>query len=338
MTSPTPNSRPNSRPESRSKSSSRSRVDSRPEPLKPSRKSAGRTPPGTSGAPDVVDPIWLLKAVGGTLLAALVCGYLALCLLFYQGQWQFVLHPSRATPAPAAIAGVPFQSVRFGVDETASPQLTGWLIPASPGARYSLFTVLYMPSGDGSLADAIPTLSALHDTGINVFAFDYRGYGQSAPGRPNQRRMTEDAASAWQYVTVSRAVAPSRIVLFGDGVGCALAAQLAAEHLEAPAVILQSPRPEIIRIVLADPRTRSLPVRALFHQNFEITAALASLKTPKLFLLEPEERPSDATAAEIRRLTSTASTPKIISDLRAGEFNGPLYREQIARFLDQYLR
>jgi len=316
-----------------------------PSPKSPSRTQNARQPsgqprqpaPAPSDPPEVVDPVWLLKAIGLTLVAALVCGYLTLCLLFYQGQWQLVLHPSHSKPAPANIDGTAFQTIHFAVDETATPQLTGWLIPAQPAARYAAYTVLYLPSGDGSLADALPTLSSLHEMGINVFSFDYRGYGQSAPTRPNQQRMTEDAASAWKYLTVSRAVPPSRIVLFGSGVGCALAAGLAAEHPEAPAAILESPRPDIIQTVFADARTKYLPVRALFHEKFEIAGTVSILKTPKLFLLPEDSSDPAATTAEGERLASAAAAPKMISTLRRADFNSPLYRGQIARFLDQYL-
>jgi len=311
-----------------------------PKPAARSRTKAKPQPPisSASDAPEVVNPIWLLKAVGGTIVAALVCGYLTLCLLFYQGQWQFVLHPSRTQTVPATIDGTPVQTIRFGVDESALPQLTGWLIPSEPAARYAAYTVLYLPGGDGSLADALPTLTALHSLGINIFAFDYRGYGQSAATRPNQRRMTEDAISAWQLLTVSRAVAPSRIVLFGEGVGCSLAAQLAAAHPEVPALILQSPRPAIILDVLADPRVQSLPARLLFHENFELTSRASSLKTPKLFLLNGEGRSLSASAPELQHLTAAADSPKMVTTMPVRDFYGPSYREQIVRFLDQYLR
>jgi pimeloyl-ACP methyl ester carboxylesterase len=277
----------------------------------------------------------MLKAIGVAVLAALICGYASLCLLFYQGQWQLVLHPSRSIPAPASIGGSPFQTIRFGVDESAEPQLAGWWLPAAAGARYAAYTVLYLPSGDGSLADAVPALAALHSLGINLFAFDYRGYGQSAAARPSQRRMTEDAASAWQYLTVSRAVSPDRIVLFGDGVGCALAAGLAQAHSEAPAVILQSPRPDLLQAVLADTRTRTIPVRALFHDRFDVATPLAALKTPKLLLLSS---PTLGTIpSENQEMAVHAASPKTISTLQTHEIGSALYRDQITRFLDEYI-
>ena len=300
-------------------------------------KNARRIPPDVREQPEVVDPIWLLKAIGVTILAALVCGYLTLCLLFYQGQWQLVLHPSRTTPPPATVGGVTFQSIHFGVDESAEPQLTGWFIPAGTAARYAAYTVLYLPSGDGSLADSVSTLAALHATGLNVFAFDYRGYGHSAPTRPNQARMTADASSAWQYLTVSRGLAASKIVPYGSGVGAALAAKLANDHPEVPAVVLNDPLPDVIQTVLADPRVKWLPVRVLFHESFPITPEVVKLRTPKLFILNADVAPPAATAAATQALTLVAATPKMTSTLHSADLGGPLYSEQITRFLDQNL-
>ena len=311
----------------------------KPRPRSP--KTSDKPPPGTAlsnESRDIIDPVWLAKALGIVLAAAFVCGYLTLCLLFYQGQWQLVLHPARSNSAPAALSGIPFQTIHFGVDESASPQLTGLLIPAEPAARYAAYTVLYLPSGDGSLADADAPLVALHETGINIFAFDYRGYGQSGPIHPNQARMTADADSAWQYLAVSRGVPPSRVVLFGNGVGCSLAARLAENHPEAPAVVLESPRPDLIQTVFADPRTKSLPVRTLFREDFPILQSVTNLKTPKLFLLEPQANNPSATPDSIKRLTSAAASPKMVSELLTNAVNGPIYKEQLTRFLDQYLK
>lgn len=272
-----------------------------------------------------------------TILAALICGYATLCLLFYQGQWQLVLHPVKTASAPS-IAGTSCEPVRFGVDESGEPQLTGCWIAAGSGGKYTADTMLFLPSGDGSLADAASTLSALHTLGINILAFDYRGYGQSAPVRPDQARMSADAESAWTYLTVSRKVPANTIILFGMGVGGALAAEQAVRHAEAPAVIFLRPEPGLLSAVLADPRTRMLPVRALFHDRFDVAATVRGLKTPKLFLVA-EDKLSDRSSgqAEMRRLLESASDPKVVSILKREEGSGAVLLEQIRRFLDLYL-
>src|SRR5437868_2839792 len=133
------------------------------------------------------------NAIHLPIVATLLCGYLTYCLLFYQGQWQLVLHPTRTAASPASIDGISYELVRFGPDESATPQLTGWWIPAASGSRFSSITILFLPDGNGSLVNSIPTLASLHNLGLNVFAFDYRTYAQSAPARPSQQSMTQAA-------------------------------------------------------------------------------------------------------------------------------------------------
>jgi uncharacterized protein len=284
--------------------------------------------------PEVVDPRWLLKALAVLILLALGCGYLTLCVLFYQGQWQLVLHPSRSTPAPATIAGEPVSVVHFGLDASATPQLIGWWFAAAPTDPYAAYTVLYLPSGDGSLAasDAPATLAALHTANISVFALDYRGYGQSAVTHPTQQRMQEDADRAWAYLTTSRHLDPSRIVLFGTGVGAALATQLSARHPQSPALILRAPEPNLLDRVRGDARTRLLPVRLLFHNRFEIAHTLATLPTPKLLLVDPGPA-ADAVAALYR----SAADPKFTLYLPSSTNPAPSFAEHLRRFFDQYL-
>jgi pimeloyl-ACP methyl ester carboxylesterase len=292
---------------------------SMPRPAKPTK----RTPQPAS--PEVVSPIWLVKAIALTIVVALVCGYLTFCLLFYQGQWQLVLHPTRTAASPISIAGVPYELIRFGPDESATPQLTGWWIPCEPGGRYSHLTVLFLADGNGSLADSVPTLASLHNLGINVFAFDYRGYGQSAAVRPSHQSMTGDVDSAWQYLTNSRATPAQQIVLYGTGTGASLATQLAATHNTIPALILDSPRADLLDTAMRDPRAKLVPVRLLFHERFPLAESLSTLHTPKL-LLSRSATPDPA--------FRTASNPKLTIELASP--SALLYNQAITRFLDQY--
>jgi uncharacterized protein len=150
--------------------------------------------PAQASSTEDINPLWLVKALAITLLVALLCGYLTLCALFYQGQWQLVLHPTHSA-FPSQQLG---QAIHFGPDETAIPQLTGIWIPAPPNSRYASITILYLRDGDGDLTNSAPALTSLQTLGANIFVFDYRGYGQSAGTHPTQLRMAQDALTAWQ--------------------------------------------------------------------------------------------------------------------------------------------
>jgi uncharacterized protein len=288
---------------------------------KPNKRAASQPVPS-----DVVSPIWLVKAIALTILAALFCGYLTLCLLFYQGQWQFVLHPTRTSASPTSIAGIPYELIRLGPDESATPQLTGWWIPSDPGGRYAHITILFLPDGNGSLTDSIPTLASLHNLGINVFAFDYRGYGQSAATRPSQQNMSHDTDSAWQYLTTSRAIPAQHIIPYGTGVGASLATRLAVTRATIPALILDAPRADLLDVAMRDPRATLIPVRLLFHERFPLNEPLSTLRTPKLLL---------SRTTSLDQTFRTASDPKLTVELTSP--SAVLYNQTLTRFLDQYV-
>ena len=155
----------------------------------------------------------MLSAIGIVIVAALICAYGTLCLLFYQGSWQLIFHPSRAITAKPAI---PYQEIQFNYTETGKPQLTGWWIPAESGARYAGNTMLLLHDGHGSLSDIVSQLETLHALGINVFAFDYRGFGKSSELRPSETSMNQDADAALAYLTGTRQLPARSVVISGQ--------------------------------------------------------------------------------------------------------------------------
>jgi pimeloyl-ACP methyl ester carboxylesterase len=244
---------------------------------------------------EVVDPRWIISALAGMILLAILCAYAVVCVLFYRGQWQLVLQPSHAVNQTPASAGLQAEEVHFGVDASGQPQLDGWWIPADTTGRP---TALLLHGAAGSLSNAIPTAQLLHNAELNVLLFDYRGFGHSLGQHPSQSLMQADAASALRYLTTIRNVPASSIVVFGEGVGASLAVNLCAAHKEIPAVILESPQGDFDRTVRSDPRAQLAPVKLLFNQTFPLAAPLKNLPTPKLLIsLTPGTTPLNLQSA-----------------------------------------
>ncbi|GGH10371.1 alpha/beta hydrolase [Silvibacterium dinghuense] len=266
----------------------------------------------TSSAPveETIRAAWLLKAVLITLAAALFCVYASLCLLFYQGQWQLILHPSHLIAATPAAQGLKFEDVHFDVTETGVSQLDGWWIPADPGSRWSSSAILYLHDGAGSLSDALPTLAMLHDLGVNVFAFDYRGFGRSVSVRPGEQTMQADAQAAWNYLTQTRSLSAQSVVLYGTGLGATPATQLAAATSPA-GIILDTPSETARTLFLRDSRSHILPLWLLQNQNFDPEPVLRALAIPKLFLDRDGERP------RTRQLFHAAAYPRTYVEARS---------------------
>jgi pimeloyl-ACP methyl ester carboxylesterase len=268
---------------------------------------------------------WLLGAVAATVGLAAVCVYITFCLLFWQGQWQLVFKPSRTITATPATAGMKFDEISFDATETGLLQLNGWWIPAEKNAPYAADTLLLLHNGSGSLSDTLPQLQALHSLGINIFVFDYRGFGKSLNVHPSEARTYEDADAAWSYLTDTRHLPASRIVLDGVGLGAAIAAETAHRHPLIPALILEDPLPPTLDSLQFDANTRVLPVRLLFHDRFDPTGTLGHLRMPKLLLYSKPEAAG--------RFYDLAAEPK----QRAIVANDEDYRKSLRDFLGKYL-
>jgi pimeloyl-ACP methyl ester carboxylesterase len=313
-----------------------------PKPAPTRRRAA---PPLAPHAPkqtfEVVDPRWLLKALGICFVAALICGYATLCLLFYQGEWQLILHPNHTVGHTPDAAGLAFSRVQFDSAETGQPRLTGWWIPASAKSglqpRYAAFTILYLHDGSGSLSDTLPALTLLHQTGLDIFAIDYRGFGASDNSvHPSAERMAQDTSAALDYLIGTRHLQPGNIVPFGVGLGASLAANLALAHRELPAVILDNPVPDPASAAIAAHPSDPVPVRMLFGDQFNIAKPLATLATPKLLIAGGSSSTPQADTSKLQALFDHASSPRMTVTL-ASTNSDRAYQDALTRFLDQYL-
>jgi len=234
---------------------------------------------GPLSAP-VVSARWLIAAISSLLIIAAVCAWFTLCLLFWQGSWQLLYHPSSAVMRTPASASLPFDAIQFADSSSGVPQLQGWWIPASSQAR---FTVLYLHGATGNLGDAVDELARMHAANLDVFAFDYRGYGQSHFRHPSEAGMREDVESAIVYLTDTRHLAASSIVIAGKDLGANLALEVAAAHPEFAGVMLESPLDDPVSAIFRDPRAHLVPAHMLVRDRWDTLAPAANLLIPSLW-------------------------------------------------------
>jgi uncharacterized protein len=230
---------------------------------------------------------WIFAGIGMMVLASLVAVYFAIALLFWQGQWQLIFHPSHAVSKTPASHGVPFEDVRFDATETGHTRLNGWWIPADSSLPPRRAAILYLHDERGSLSDALPDILALHSLGGDVFAFDPRGFGKSEWAKPSERHWDQDADAALYYLASVRHIGPSHLILIGRGLGGTVAANLTAKHPEIRSLIMIDPQPATLGLLEAPRWTRLLPVRLLARDRFDPEPALSSRPLNKLFLLPP---------------------------------------------------
>ena len=103
--------------------------------------------------------------------------------------------------------------------------------------------VIHMHGAGGTIASGyrVPNyraLSAGHPGKIHVLAFDYRGFGNST-GSPSEKGLIVDALAIVDWVMNVAGIPPSRIVIFGQSMGTAVAIAV-SKHLatQNPPIVL----------------------------------------------------------------------------------------------------
>lgn len=269
-------------------------------------------------------------------LVALVLFYMGLAMMIHFRQPTLLYVPDRAVDGTPADINMAYDDVRLRVGE--GETIAGWFIPAyGPGevagddGELAGRTVLMCHGNGGDIADRLESIRVFHAWRLNIFIFDYRGYGESS-GRPEEHGTYEDARAAWDYLTQAKSIPPDHILLYGRSLGGAVAARLALE-VHASCLILESTFtsvPDMAHFMFP-----MLPTRWLCSSRYDTAELLPRLRCPVLISHGQPDR--TVPYAHGRRLYEIANRPKQFVELDGDHDNGldtdlP-YQRQLQQFL-----
>jgi len=210
--------------------------------------------------------IWIVVIIAGVYI--IFTGFL---FIF---QSHYVYYPERVLLADPGSIGLDFESVDF---ETADGvKLCGWYIPSKTARA----VVLFCHGNAGNISHRLESIQIFHRLGLDVFIFDYRGYGQSE-GKPTEHGTYQDAEAAWRYLVETHQVNPSQVVFFGRSLGGAVASWLAQSH-RPRALILESTFTSVPDI--AATLYPYLPVRFLSRFQYGTAEYLGRIECPVLIV------------------------------------------------------
>ncbi len=214
-----------------------------------------------------------------------------------QGYWQ-----------PAAF-GLQAEDCYF--ETTDGVNLHGWFV----ANENALATVIWCHGNAGNITDRLDNLAKLTKLPINVFLFDYRGYGKSE-GSPDETGIYLDAEAAYDFLISRKDISAGNVIIFGRSLGGAAAVDLATKRSSA-GLILES------TFTSAKDMARSafgfIPVYLIIRTKLNSNDKIPHIQVPLLVLHGTKDRTVPYRLG--RKLFEIADEPKEFYDIEGADHN-----------------
>ncbi len=254
--------------------------------------------------------------------------------LFFRPERGFFITPDQL--------GLAYRDVVFRARDGTG--LHGWFVPLDTrdrsGPGRNPITVLFMHGVAGNISHRVENAAALRaKLQINVFLFDYRGYGRSG-GEPTEEGTYMDAEAAFETVCRQPEVDPERVILFGHSLGGAVAIELAVRlGRQVHGLIVESSFAsgrEVTRLLIPVMHARMLgnAIPDFYNSQVKVGRVVA----PLLITHGEEDSLLPLTMGEA--LYQAAHEPKFFFPVPGADHHdvyqvgGPAYYERLASFVD----
>ena len=281
----------------------------------------------TSGAPASSRRTWLRLLL--LVLAATLTLYGGAVAYLVSQETRLVFQAGR--PLGEARPNFPFEQIELPRGDAG--RQFAWVI-RNPGARTWL---LFLHGNAATIASRanIARYRELRALGLNLLAPEYRGYA-GLPGAPSEASLALDARAAFDYLTGTLGVPPTRVVIYGWSLGSAVAVDLASAVPQA-AVVLEGAPASLVDI--GQQQYPMFPIRLMMRNPFESIGKIQRVHAPLLFLHSPED--NIVPIGEGRRLYAAAAQPKRFVEVKGGhvyanERDAAVFFGAIREFLEEY--
>jgi fermentation-respiration switch protein FrsA (DUF1100 family) len=217
-------------------------------------------------------------------------------------------------PAPADSLHLPVRPVVITTSD--SVRLGAWIIPSTSVDSTGMWILLcHGQTGNVATTTRPRYYAYARATGVNILAFDWRGFGTST-GTPSEAGLYRDATAAYEYLRDSLGVPADHIIIFGHSLGTAPAIELATRVRAAGLIVEGGPTSVRDRGQEVYPW---FPIRLAARADFNSLGRIASVKMPILFM----HATADARVpfAHGQRLYAAATARKQLVALRGEHHN-----------------
>jgi fermentation-respiration switch protein FrsA (DUF1100 family) len=269
-----------------------------------------------------------IRILLGTLILFSFLTFLILYLLYLKYyEKKGIYFPARKIHLTPKEMGLEFEDVYFSSAD--GIKLNGWYIPA----KESRTTVLFCHGNAGNISHRIEVIYLFYELGLNVFIFDYRGYGRSQ-GSPSEEGLYRDAQAAYNYLIEKRNLKDESIVIYGKSIGANVAVDLCSKVRPA-ALISESAFTSALD--MGKKLFPFLPIKWFISIKYDALSKMKDITIPKLIIHSKDDRIIPFRHG--RKLFEEAPEPKEFYPMRGGH-NEALFlaKEDFVNKIDVFLQ
>jgi len=249
-----------------------------------------------------------------TILALMTVGYFILVRYL---ETNGVFFPSHEMAVSPSVMEIPWEDVYFKTKDKVT--INAWLFK-NPHARS---TLIFAHGNAGNMSDRLFKVKFFYDLGLNVFIFDYRGYGKSG-GKPSEAGIYLDAQGAYDHLRSLGHINMDKIIFYGASLGGTVVIDLAT-HRNAALLVVES------SITNAQDMARIYyPFVPFFILSLKFNSIdkVRQLTIPKLFIHSPDDQVVPYRIGQ--KLFEAAAEPKEFLKIQGGHNDGSITAEPAA--------
>ncbi len=212
-------------------------------------------------------------------LSVLLVLFIALVIFAGHFEKKQIFYPEKHVSMTPGMLSMQFDEVTLVTQDKV--KINGWFIPADKPAA----TLIFCHGNAGNIGDRVSGLKHLHDLGINIFIFDYRGFGKSE-GEPSEEGTYRDALAAVDYLKTRKDVDPNKLICYGESLGGAVAVDLASRIKPAGLIVIDS----FTSVYRASQDIYPfLPIRWLLRTKYDSLSKMKTIHCPVLIGHSPQD-------------------------------------------------
>lgn len=202
-----------------------------------------------------------------------------------------------------AVSGCTLDAFLFNEQELLQYDLPGNTIPASlieevafPSQGHTLYgfwvasnggrpgiTILYHHGNKHNMDEYWDRVMFLHELGVNLFIYDYRGFGRSQGTSATEEGLLADGDAALGYVLSRSEVDPDSLGLYGYSLGNVVSIYLAADRFDPLFLVAESPFASVTSLAQGSANL-ALPAWWLTEGSFDNAERVKRIVAPLLLL------------------------------------------------------